>query len=339
MTALVKSEPQHLQQRPTGELTVQDLVDRKRKILDVMHAVMVEGEHYGKIPGCGDKPTLLKAGAEVLATTFGLAPRFKVTKTDLGNGHREVEVTCELVSIGTEKVLGEGLGSCSTMESKYRWRQGKRVCPACGSDAIRLSKHKPEWFCWAKLGGCGETFAKDDPSVADQQVDRVENPDIADTYNTVLKMAKKRAQVDATLTVTGASDLLTQDIEDLPPASREYDKPRNENRREPVEDAEYTDVSGGYGEKPRGPDVDHRTLNRTGDGEAPTRDAPPMSALEKEATEIVELIRACTTSAAVKALGPRASKLPKDSEERKFVSGVYNTQIATLERAHAGALA
>jgi hypothetical protein len=39
----------------------------------------------------------------------------------------------------------------------------------------------------------------------------------ADVANTILKMAKKRAQVDAVITATAASDIFTQDIEDLPP--------------------------------------------------------------------------------------------------------------------------
>lgn len=38
---------------------------------------------------------------------------------------------------------------------------------------------------------------------------------IQDNYNTVLKMAKKRAMVDAVLTATAASDIFTQDIEDI----------------------------------------------------------------------------------------------------------------------------
>src|SRR5690606_22905756 len=38
----------------------------------------------------------------------------------------------------------------------------------------------------------------------------------ADVANTILKMAKKRAQVDAVITATAASDIFTQDIEDLP---------------------------------------------------------------------------------------------------------------------------
>lgn len=322
-TALAKTETQHLQQRPTGELTVQDLVDRKRKILDVMQAVMVEGEHYGKIPGCGDKPTLFKAGAEVLATTFGLAPRFKIEQTDFPGGHREIRIICQLVSIGTEKVIGEGVGSCSTMESKYRWRTGQRKCPECESTALFKSKQQPEWFCWVKKGGCGATFPLNDPSITEQSVDRVENPDLADAYNTILKMAKKRAQVDATLTATGASDLLTQDIEDLPPASRDYDRPRNENRREHVEDAEYADSNG----DPLEAEADRRPSNlRT------TGNPAPMSALEKEATAIVDLIRTCETATAVKALGPRAAKLPHGTPERQWVSSEYNERIAQCEK-------
>jgi hypothetical protein len=38
-----------------------------------------------------------------------------------------------------------------------------------------------------------------------------------DVCNTILKMAKKRALVDAVLTVLGASDIFTQDVEDMEP--------------------------------------------------------------------------------------------------------------------------
>ncbi len=54
-----------------------------------------------------------------------------------------------------------------------------------------------------------------DHRIVGQEVGRKENPDIADTYNTVLKMAKKRAFVDASLTATAASDIFTQDVEDM----------------------------------------------------------------------------------------------------------------------------
>lgn len=204
-----------------GEMSVQAVVDRKRKIVEVMDAVMKDGEHYGKIPGCGPKPTLLKAGAEVLAMTFGLAPTFKIDGRDLPNGHREYQVVCTLTHIATGAVVSEGVGCGSTMESKHRWRGGSRTCPECGKQTIIKGKAEfgGGWLCFAKKGGCGQKWKEGDDAIEGQSTDRVENPDPADQYNTVLKMAKKRAQVDCTLTACGASDLLAQDLEDLPPGS------------------------------------------------------------------------------------------------------------------------
>ena len=44
---------------------------------------------------------------------------------------------------------------------------------------------------------------------------RIENDNPQDLANTILKMAKKRSFVDGILTVTGASRIFTQDIEDI----------------------------------------------------------------------------------------------------------------------------
>jgi hypothetical protein len=153
--------------------------------------------------------------------TFGFAPTFKVERTDLPNGHREYHVTCTLTHIATGAVVSEGVGCASTMESKHRWRGGGRLCPECGKATIIKGKadYGGGWLCFQKKGGCGSKWKEGDDAIEGQSTDRVENPDPADQYNTVLKMAKKRAQVDCTLTACGASDLLSQDLEDLPPGS------------------------------------------------------------------------------------------------------------------------
>jgi ssDNA-binding Zn-finger/Zn-ribbon topoisomerase 1 len=209
-----------------GELTVQAVIDRKRKIVEVMEAVMKDGEHYGKIPGCGPKPTLFKAGAETLAMTFGLAPTFRIQQADLPGGHREYQVSCTLTHIASGAVVAEGVGCGSSMESKHRWRGGGRQCPECGKAAIIKGKAEfgGGWVCFAKKGGCGAKWNDGDDAIEGQPADRIENADPADVFNTVLKMAKKRAQVDATLTACGASDLLAQDLEDLPPGTGDADR-------------------------------------------------------------------------------------------------------------------
>jgi hypothetical protein len=190
-------------------------------IQEVKREVMTEGQHYGTIPGCGDKPTLLKPGAEKLSLVFRLRPIMSDAKdiqiVEMGSGHREVRALCHILNeVGLE--VATGVGSCSTMEKKYRYRDAQRKCPNCGAAAIIKGKEEygGGFLCFAKKGGCGAKFPDDDKAITGQALGQVENPDIADTYNTVLKIAKKRAYVDGVLSATGGSDFFTQDIEDMP---------------------------------------------------------------------------------------------------------------------------
>jgi hypothetical protein len=162
-----------------------------------MQAVMIgpskqnpEGVHYGKIPGT-PKPTLYKAGAEVLCATFRIAPSYRIEDLSTDDYIR-YRVACVGTHQTSGAVLGEGMGECSSNEEKYKWRKaGKKEFDATPENRRRI-----------KYGKDYETF----------QV-RTEPADIA---NTVLKMACKRAQVAMSLNTTAASDIFSQDIEDLP---------------------------------------------------------------------------------------------------------------------------
>lgn len=200
-------------------LTIADVRGQINLIQNIMRDLMKESEHYGTIPGCGDKKVLFKSGAEKLCLTFKLAPRYELKETLLANGHFDCNVVCNMYHAPSGRFLGAGIGSCSTMETKYRWRDSQRKCPACGKEAIIKSKKEygGGWLCFEKKGGCKAKFREGAPEIEGQTIGRIENQDVADTYNTVRKMAKKRALVDATLTVTAASDIFTQDLEDTPP--------------------------------------------------------------------------------------------------------------------------
>ncbi len=154
---------------------------RTQAVQEVMRGVMKEGTHYGTIPGT-PKPSLWKAGAEVLCMTFRLAPildshvvvddldsewPYSATKRD-GSivqgtciGFFEVEATCTIHGPQGE-VLSRCSARCNNREAKYR--------------ALSLFEIR----------------------------------------NTILKMAEKRAFVSAVLMATAASDIFTQDLEDLP---------------------------------------------------------------------------------------------------------------------------
>lgn len=212
--ALAKVETAHLAAVDDPGLSIDDIIARVNKIHAVQRRVMKEGVHYGVIPGT-EKPALLKPGAEMLCMTFQLDPQFTLDERHDAD-HLEVVVTCTLYHSPTGARLGSGIGSCSTKEGRYAYRKGERACPSCGKSTIIKGKaeYGGGWLCFAKKGGCNAKFKDADTAITSQQTGRVANPDIPDLYNTVRKMACKRAHVAACLFVTGGSELFTQDIEE-----------------------------------------------------------------------------------------------------------------------------
>src|SRR5437899_2341796 len=179
-------------------MTIDELHRNLEFIRQVMRNEMREGQDYGKIPGTGDKPTLLQPGAQKLLMTFNLTEQVKKeVLREYQNFHREYEFTIT-VCAGNGKEW-DGVGTCSTLESKYRYRKAERKCPKCGKETI--IQGKPEygggWVCWKKKGGCDAKFPSDEPAIASQPGGTVENEDPADQWNTVRKMAFKRGLVAA----------------------------------------------------------------------------------------------------------------------------------------------
>lgn len=202
------------------QVSAAELVNRLAVIEEAMKTAMKENIDYGVIPGTGGKPTLLKPGAEKLGALFQLDVQLDNQKIWHDDGHLTVICRANVYHQPTGHRLGSGEGICTTREAKYAYRQGKRSCPSCGKETVLQSRDegRDEFFCWAKKGGCGEKFAKGTPeydALAAVDISQAPNPNIADTYNTVDKMASKRARIDAVLAVTGASALFTQDVEDF----------------------------------------------------------------------------------------------------------------------------
>lgn len=204
-------------------LPLDEVHRRLEFVRQVMQQEMKEDQDYGKIPGTGGKPSLLQPGAQKLLLTFQLREQVKKeVLRDYPNYHREYEFTVTVFPAGGSLADGwDGVGTCSTLESKYRYRKATRVCPKCGAEAIIEEKpeyvrgREPGWVCWKKKNGCGEVFHKEHPDIASQSMEDVENEDPADCWNTVRKMAFKRALVAAAINATNTSELWTQDVEDM----------------------------------------------------------------------------------------------------------------------------
>lgn len=200
-----------------GAISPMMVVEQVKLVQQVMGSVMRQDEHYGIIPGT-QKNCLFKSGAEKLCFTFQLTPEFDVREKELPGCHREITVTCHLTNASGRRV-GTGVGCCSTMESKYRYRGAELVATGevVPSNYWNVRKANPGQA--QEMLGKNRATKKDEDGVwrIYEKGQKAENPDIADVYNTVLKMAKKRAHVDATITATACSDIFTQDVDDLPP--------------------------------------------------------------------------------------------------------------------------
>jgi hypothetical protein len=211
--AVIPPVPPSLAVIPTVQAS--ELVQRLDVIRDASEKAMTEGVDYGKIPGT-DKPTLLKPGAEKLGVLFQLDVQLTNEKVWGPGDHLTVISRATVFHAPTGARLGFGEGLCTTREKKYGKRKAERSCPSCGAANIRKSKRGDGFYCWEKTGGCGQNFRADDKRITEQTVGDVDNLELPDCWNTVVKMAEKRARVDAVLAVTGASALFTQDIEDAP---------------------------------------------------------------------------------------------------------------------------
>lgn len=172
-----------------------EIRQRVNLVQEVMRSIMKSDTHYGVIPGT-KKPSLYKPGAEVLCVTFRIADKYEVEDLTV-DGMARYRVRCIGVHQVTGVVLGEGLGECSSHEEKYKWRRA--IC----AEEFEVT---PENMRRLK-------FSKWQNKIEKQQQIRTES---ADQANTILKMACKRAKIAMTLNATAASDIFTQDIEDLP---------------------------------------------------------------------------------------------------------------------------
>lgn len=145
---------------------------------------LLDGIDYGVIPGI-KLPTLFKAGGEKVQMFLGLTPQYKLLNREFLPNHK-VEIS---VYNNTTRKFDK--------------------------DAITRNYYAWEWSCELFFGekkvaeGVGGANSEERKWTAQYGK---ETPD--SLANTVLKISKKRAFMDAILAVSGISDMFTQDLED-----------------------------------------------------------------------------------------------------------------------------
>lgn len=178
---------------------VTETLQKVKSLQATLKNILVNNHDYGTIPGCGDKPTLLKPGAEKILMAMGLTSTYELiehTEDFKDKGFFAYTVKCVLLKNGIK--ITEGLGHANSKEKKWAKEFVYEKDLDAGADKELLRKKK--------FNGNNGTFYK-------YEVDA----DANSKANTILKMAKKRSQIDAVLTVASLSEIFTQDFDDLPP--------------------------------------------------------------------------------------------------------------------------
>jgi len=161
-----------------------------QQMQNVVKKTLKKGHDFGEVPGTS-KPTLLKPGGEKICMLFGLNPEYEFLQTteDYDKEFFSYNIRCTLFR--NRQPVAQGVGSCNSKEKKYRF---------VNVDTI------PETYI-----GQSEEYTDKYGRVRY----KINNPDICSLVNTILKMAKKRAFIDAVLQVASLSEVFTQDIEDM----------------------------------------------------------------------------------------------------------------------------
>jgi hypothetical protein len=126
-----------------------ELISYQDEMSKLITGALTEKVDYGTIPGT-NKPSLYKAGAERIKQAFWVYPTYQVVDKEIDHdravgwekkkkagwdkeksrwnweiekgtsiGFYSYTVKCSLINRATGETIGDGIGSCSTMESKY----------------------------------------------------------------------------------------------------------------------------------------------------------------------------------------------------------------------------
>jgi len=160
----------------------------EKAVQDVLEAEI----DYGIVPGIKE-PFLFDPGASKVRSFFDVYPEHSIMADTDEDGLRTLMVEARLIFRKTGKVVASGVGACSMKEAKYRY--------IWAWDPMEYGFEKDD--CRKKnfaKKGSGQPYWKY----------RVPNPECDGLINTILKMASKRAEVDATQNLPGVSAAITK---------------------------------------------------------------------------------------------------------------------------------
>ena len=176
--AIVEAAPAALQLSEQAIEVVKHNIDLCQQLVK---EVLEKDIDYGTIPGV-PQPFLWDSGAAKIMAAFNLYSNYEVIHSTTHTPHIRCLIMCRLISRNSQQVVATGIGAASTTEIKYRYR----------------------WVDDPEKEGISRKGLK---TRKDGKY-RIPNPDTEDLFNTIAKMAAKRADVDAAQSLPGVAATL-----------------------------------------------------------------------------------------------------------------------------------
>ena len=174
------------------------ILEDQAAVRETLRRKLTVGIHYGMIPGLPGE-MLFEAGADTILPAYHCratpAPGGITWRTEEDSEHLAVTVVADVIRWDTGEIVASGIGGASTRELKYAYRWVLEDDPALrGLDKAGL---KTRTLSYGKDAGKTQY--------------RAPNPDLGDLENTIIKMAFKRAKVDAVQALPGVAGLFKQE--------------------------------------------------------------------------------------------------------------------------------
>ena len=170
---------------------IQEVKVQIHLLQNMVKDLLIKGVDYGRIPGT-PSDSLWDPGASQIISAFSCyVGERRFLKFEDSDTKISVCVEVPLISRETGKAVATGVGAASTLETKYKYRWVKDP---------------------GELGYIGEAMAdlKTKSDGRGETLYRIPNPEYSELLNTIVKMASKRAEVDAAESLPGVASVLRQ---------------------------------------------------------------------------------------------------------------------------------
>jgi len=181
------------QRKPVVRLDLQAIELMKteiRLLQEMVRDLLTPGVDYGRIPGT-PADSLWDTGASQIIGAFNCyAGQRRILKLEDTGDRIAVCVEVPVISRETGQVTATGIGAASTLEPEYKYR---------------WVEYPGEWGYDAETAKGFKTRTE-----RGKRLYRIPNPEHSELLNTIVKMASKRAEVDAAESLPGVASVLRQ---------------------------------------------------------------------------------------------------------------------------------